>query len=406
MIFFMGASQMFANILRILGGIIIVKLLMPEQLGMFNGFALILGYLPILQVGVANGLNRELPYYLGKGNKEVAHNFASVAQYWEILLAIISCSILFILGVFYFFRQDYISGISCFAYTFAVGHLFYGTYYLQILYRTNQDFNKLSLITLIVSVVSFLSILFVWLWGYYGLCARLTILSSVEFFLLWKWKPIQVKANFNKKIFVDIIKIGIPIYVVGIIFSLWATFQNTLVLKIGGVEQYGFFALAIMVQSSLEVLTSAVSQVLYPKMAYEYGKGKRLSEILVAARKPIIVILCFLLPSLVLVWFILPYIVNFLMPQYNPGIKAAQWTLPLVLLSVLSIYNLIFNIVKRQQDYLWTLISGIGSFVIVLFICYWSKGYSLLIFPFAMICGKAVQLIHAFFYIRSYQHKY
>lgn len=71
MIFFMGASQMFANILRILGGIIIVKLLMPEQLGMFNGFALILGYLPILQVGVANGLNRELPYYLEKGIKRL-----------------------------------------------------------------------------------------------------------------------------------------------------------------------------------------------------------------------------------------------------------------------------------------------------------------------------------------------
>lgn len=57
---------------------------------------------------MANGLNRELPYYLGKGNKEVAHNFASVAQYWEILLAIISCSILFILGVFLFFSDKII----------------------------------------------------------------------------------------------------------------------------------------------------------------------------------------------------------------------------------------------------------------------------------------------------------
>lgn len=406
MIFFMGSSQMFANVLRILGGIIIVKLLMPDQLGMFNGYALILGYLPILQVGVANGLNRELPYYLGKGERQVAYNFAAVAQFWEILLAGICCSVLFSLSLFYIFQHNYINGISCLAYTFAVGHLFYGTYYLQILYRTNQDFNKLSLITLIVSVVSFLSILFVWCWGYYGLCARLVVLSSVEFILLWKWKPIKVKAVFNKKMFLEIIRIGIPIYVVGIIFSLWATFQNTLVLKIGGVEQYGFFALAIMVQSSLEVLTNAVSQVLYPKMAYEYGKGKKISDILSTMRKPILVIMCFILPSLVLIWFILPYIVDFLMPQYNQGVSAAQWTLPLVLLSVMGIYNLVFNIVKRQQDYFWTLISGIGTFVVVLFICYWSRGYSLLIFPFAMLCGKTVQLTHAFFYIKSYRKKF
>jgi O-antigen/teichoic acid export membrane protein len=223
-----------------------------------------------------------------------------------------------------------------------------------------------------------------------------------EIFLLWKWKPLSVKPKFDFTILKEINKVGLPIFIVGIIFSLWSTIQNTFVLKFGGAEQFGLFQLALMVETSLGVVVFSVSQVVYPKMAFEYGKGKDIKDLLQVSFKPILFIFILLVPSIFLGWILLPYAVNWLLPKYVNGVGAAQWTMLLLFISIWAVNNNIFNVIKKQGDFLISIIAGMLVYTAALLILHRYEGFSLKHFPQAMFIGKCSQLFIGYLFIWRY----
>ncbi len=72
--------------LRLIGGVLLGRLVAPSTLGLFAGIGLALGYAPLLQLGILNGLNRELPYFVGKGDRERVKELAAAAQAWALLV--------------------------------------------------------------------------------------------------------------------------------------------------------------------------------------------------------------------------------------------------------------------------------------------------------------------------------
>jgi O-antigen/teichoic acid export membrane protein len=402
MIIYLGSSQMISNIMRIIGGLLVASIIAPKLYGTFTGIGIIMGYLPILQLGVMNGLNRELPFFLGRGESQKAKHYASVVQLWEIGLAVISFSLLTFISIYYFFQSQYIYAAGFLAYAISSIHEFFGVNYLRILFRTNNDFNKLSTISLISAIISLASVAFVWKWQFYGLCLRIVTTAALELFFLWRWKPFFVIPKWDTKILKEVVKVGFPIFIVGIVSILWITIENTFVLKLGGVEQFGLFALAIMIENSMGIIETSVSHVIYPKMAYEYGAGKGVKELLQLSFKPILYAFILLLISIVISWYLIPFFVEWLLPKYMNGVEAARWTLFLLLVSIIGVNNSIFNVLKKQKDYLVSLLIGIGVFAVTVFILYHIKGFSLVIFPQAMLIGKCTQLVIGYIYIFKY----
>lgn len=397
-----SGAQLYGNAIRLISGFIIAKLLLPDLLGVFNGFALILGYLAIAQFGVMNALNRELPFLIGKQQRELALAYAATAQWWEILLSIISFVILSSVSIYFLIFDNYIYAAGLFTFAVAAVYQFYGVNYLQILYRTNGDFNKLSLNQIVVSTVGLVGVLFVWQWGYWGLCLRYMLNNIVELFLLWKWKPITVAPKFDKLVLKQLFKIGLPIFIVGIVFSLWGTLHDTLLLKIGGARNLGLYALTTMIIASLTIVSNSINQVIYPKISMLYGQGKSVLELYKIPGKTIKVYLLLVIPIVIALYYIIPMLVNALLPQYLEGVEVAQWSLGLLILSGFSVYNLIFNVINKQIHYLISIVSGIFVFVILLLLLNSSLGFDLINFPIAMIVGRIVQLLIAFLFLKSY----
>lgn len=403
MIIYLGSAQMISNIVRIISGILVARFVLPEMLGTFNGIGIIMGYLPILQLGVMNGLNRELPYCFGKGEIEKAKTYASVAQFWELSLSLMAFTVLTLIAIYYFSQGQYLYAAGFFTYGLSSISHYYGINYLQILFRTNQDFNKLSNISIIIALVSLLSVIFVWKWQFYGLCIRSIVLVVIEMFFLWKWKPLFVIPAWNFQVLKEIVQIGMPIFIVGIVYALWSTLQNTFVLKMGGAEQFGFFALALMIESSMGIVEHSVAQVIYPKMAFEFGSGKGINELMRISFKPILYVFIFLIPSVLIAWYILPFAIELLLPKYMNGIETARWTMLLLPVAIWGVNNNIFNVVKKQKDLLFSIIAGMVVFTVALLGFYRIKGFSLVIFPQAMLIGKATQLLIAYLFILNYQ---
>ena len=75
-----------SSALRILGGYLQARCVLPHVLGLFGRIGLVQEYIRFAQVGIFNGLNRELPYFYGKGDHRRVADLASAALAWSLCL--------------------------------------------------------------------------------------------------------------------------------------------------------------------------------------------------------------------------------------------------------------------------------------------------------------------------------
>ncbi len=384
MVALMSISGLVNNVLSIVSGLMVARWLLPEDLGLFNSFNIITSYVILIQLGIPSGLSREYPFYLGKENKEKAVQLASVANYWSIFLSILIflLSILVALVYIYLDNYEFAAGVFIIGVTSFQG--FYISKYLKILFRSTSDFNKLSYINIVMGLASFLTIFLVYFWGFYGLCLRTIIVCLVDFIITWIYRPINAKPFWNKDIFKELFKVGMPIYMVANIYSLWPIVQRSFVLGWGGTKALGLYGLALMVENAMMVVTSSVSNIVFPKMAAEWGKSKNLGHLIQIMLKPTLGTLALNFVAVIAGWFILPIFVQLLIPNYSEGIYVAQLSLIVGLVAVFSVYSNLYMIIQKNTDRMITYISGFVLWILVLFLLHNIYGFKLAHFPVAM----------------------
>lgn len=406
MIAFLSSANLFNTFLTLISGLLVIKWLLPEDLGLFTSFNLIVGYVILGQLGVSSGLSRELPYLIGKKEIQNAWHSAEVAQFWLLTISTISFLLLSIISIYYFYKSNFINGAGFFTIAVVSFQSIYVTQYLKVLYRTNSDFNKISLIQIVTSLISFGSIIFVWKWEFYGLCIRAIVTALANFLLFWIWRPISVKPKWNKKEFIRILRVGLPMFSVAKVYALWPIIQKTLIVAIGGPKSLGLFAIANMVEGSAKSIRSSIGSILYTKMVINWGEEHSVNELLKLIRKPVFTVIIILIPLFTIAWFIIPYLVTNFLENYIEGIVAGQWMLVASLFSILFVYTGVYNVIKEQMDRLYCYLTGIVTWGIVVLFLYNTYGFSIDIFPKGMIMGQLAIFIVTLYNINKYKKKY
>jgi O-antigen/teichoic acid export membrane protein len=400
MILLLSSSNVVSNLLTIIAGFLVARWVLPEDLGSFNAFTIVSGYIVLAQLGIPSALGRELPFRLGQGNKNEAYEYASTAQYWQKLLGVLvlvlgaaSCIVAYLLGNGKFAAGSLTLGVISW-------QVLYVNKYLKVLYRTNRDFNWLSLIKVINALFAFGSIVFVWKFGFYGLCIRAILSAITDFLLTYKWRPIRVKASWRPLQFKQLMRTGLPMYAVANIYGLWPLVQRTLVLALGGTEALGLFALALMAENSMLTVSSSINNVLYPQMASLWGSGSSVGEIMRSIYKPVFTSMLLLLVALPVGWVLLPIFVETLLPNYIPGIVAAQWMLIVGVLEPTTAISNIYNVMKNQRDRLLMYLTGIFCWAITIYGLHLVFGFSLLIFPVGMVVAFLIMFLFNLLHVR------
>ncbi|MEO7487471.1 MAG: hypothetical protein ABIU77_10235, partial [Ferruginibacter sp.] len=186
MVAFMSFSSLLANVLTIVSGLLVARWLLPEELGLFTSFNVITSYIILVQLGIPSGLSRQLPFYMGSKEETKANQTVAVANHWGLVTGI-ACFIISLFVVVYFIViKNYFFAAGTFVIGISAFQGLYVTKYLKILYRSNNDFNKLSLIDIIGALVTFAGIFFVWKYKFYGLCIRAVISILVDLLLTYQ----------------------------------------------------------------------------------------------------------------------------------------------------------------------------------------------------------------------------
>jgi O-antigen/teichoic acid export membrane protein len=396
----LAGGNIIAMALRMVGGVLLGRFISPAALGLFNGIGLVLGYAPVLQAGILNGLNRELPYFVGAGDRQKVKELAAAAQAWALLIAgVVALSLLGIAA------WDYAHGQPERAAAWAANSimaffLFYGTYYLQNTFRSAHNFARLAVANVVESTFALLLLVAVAFLGFYGLCIRSVLVGTAGFLLLYYWRPIRVGPRWNFSHLKHLLVIGAPIFAVGQIYTLWGgVINSTLVLRLSGTEGMGLYAMVALAWASLDLIPQAVAQVIYPRMAEEYGRSSELTRLVEIARKPMLLTFAALIPLVAIAWVAVGPLMRILIPNFADAVPAMRWALLIPLASSFQPLNSLFNVIRRQDLYMAAIAFGMAVYGGSLLLFAKNGPVSLTAFPQALLIGRAAYLLLSYYFI-------
>ena len=386
-----------ATAIRMLAGFLTLRVLTPSVLGQFNGVMLVLGYLRLLGVGVFAGLQREVPFCFGREEHERADRLSATAQAWALLVGGLSASVLAGIAIWHVATGQWAMAAAWFTAAIGAFLLQFETSYLQTLYRVHDRFGLLARMLIWQSIVNLVLVLFVALFQLYGLCIRSIGVGAVTLLFLWWWRPVRQRPRFVFNDFKALVAVGAPLMIVSEANSLWSVLNRNLIWQLMGDRELGLYFYTMM-QPALLLLPYAINQITYPRMTEIYGRNGSVRELARYICKPTIVSVLMMTPAVALAWWILPQLIELLLPRYIEGIPAARWAiLDVIVISMLPLRNIFFA-VKKQYHYLGAIALGVAIYLGALS---WlvRDGYYLEAFPQAMLVGRVGLLLLCYCFI-------
>lgn len=325
--------------------LIAIKLIGPEKLGLWQAALLIKPYVGFLQLGLTQGIGRELPFLMGGGKHGKVKEYASTAQFITSFYTF-SC-----LVIAFYFMIFHATGIEK-RLIFLTAGIFIATMfidnYLSSTYRSSQSFKDLSKVYIITSIFEILLIPLIYFYGFSGYMLTLFFHSLFSTVLLICFRPIKVKSIFNKKIYFKSIKVGFPLMILNFITSIPDTYPRLFILFFLSTTALGLTAPANAALSVFMILPASLMKYVYPKMTYNFGKSLDRSKLWKTNKKLIFLLTgigIFSLP----VAFLVPYALENFFPKYEEAISITILAIFIGVLRTYSILNNVFNTLKSYS---------------------------------------------------------
>lgn len=368
---YLSSNLLFA-LVSIFVGFINYRHLEPSSVGLWTSLTLIEGYSSMTRLGILNGLGRELPFYLGNGNKTMAYSLAESALGYSLL----SNGLLIFMVPFFitFTNLSFSSGDIYLGLTVIVLRLIMNSYsgYLNVTFRTNSDFNTLSNLKAFLAVFKVLSLFFIVFFNFYGLLMREFLLILIEMLFLHFNRPIRVGISLKRKKLNHLFVVGFPLFLNTYLYSFFESLPKLFLAKYGTEIDLGFFSPVSVVVGLALIVPDSIGSFLYPKLTYSFGQkigNKKLRSIVY---KSILVSLILGIFLFICVNIFSGYI-SFLLPKYEksiPYLKIVSFGLIFV---GWKSNNYIFAIFKDWRYlYLDTFLLGLVSFSTLYFLSSYS----------------------------------
>lgn len=317
-----GLSQTIASLII---GIIILRWLAPEILGEWQSITVFTGYAMFLTLGITNAINRELPYYLGKGDNELAMKKISTAGFYISKLSaflfftsIVITLILLLLNTLTL-RSFYMINMAV-----AISSINILSNQLGATYRTSKSFNKLAVLQWFSILVALFAIPLVLFYNIHGFIIYNFLSGTFLYLGLRLYRPFKIKYSFNRKEFMNLLKIGFPMYSLNYISLFTQSFPRLFLVLFGTPFLVGLFSLGASLYSSMSQLPVYINRYVFPRMTYEFGKTGNKSKLFNTAFDLSVKLGIIMLAISIMVASSLPYLIKSFFPKYLDGILAAQ----------------------------------------------------------------------------------
>ncbi|MFN7491382.1 MAG: lipopolysaccharide biosynthesis protein [Cyclobacteriaceae bacterium] len=359
------AASMFSSIVSMFVGVIIIRWINPSELGLWQSISILQVYVPFLEGGVVNGLNRELPFLVGRKKKKLSSLYNRTGQYYMVLIAliflIITCVVTGTL-LFLNYEMKIIAGI------FTVGCLVtLNCYqrYLVVTFRSTDSFQVLSKLYIYQALAQLLLLPIVVSFEYYGLLLY-TLLVLFWFTLIMHLnRPFRESPIFIKPFFFHLVKVGLPVFISGYLRGVSNSFTRIVLLLMSGTMAVGLFTPVNAVLALISVVPGILGNYYFPKMNYTLGSTNDAYQLWPIISRINAIIVVFAVPFIILVWIVAPP----LLMQFFPNYLSAEYAIKITSLNFLFAGTLItHNAIYSIKNYTWGYFF-VGSELLLRFTC-------------------------------------
>ncbi len=314
-----GSSLYLTRVFYLLRGLVTARILGPADYGVWGALSILLNYANLTPLGSAEAVGREIPYYAQKGDEARVRSTKELAFSFNLYASLLgSLAVL----VFALVRRPhleplYFHGLLVVAAGMTLQQLYY---FYGIVLRAEKRFvyrSKIEVVYAAVNVPS--SIVLVVLYGIYGLFAAFVLnLIGLVAYLIAK-VPIRLRLRLPRAPLADLMRIGFPIYLIGIVYTVFASVDRLVIVKYLSAADMGFYTIALTLMTVLGEAPVVVAQVMSPNLIERYSRAKSVDEVFPFVQLPTMAIAYCFPALLVPAVFGFEYLVLYVLPRFQPG---------------------------------------------------------------------------------------
>jgi O-antigen/teichoic acid export membrane protein len=351
------------NLARMFTGLICIRWITPEQMGIWQLMMLIESYLMFARFGIFNSLNRELPFYLGRGRTEKAMKYHDTAEGYAILISLLFLMVLPISLLFY--HPPIVYWKECMlVFTAYLPFKFYSGF-IELTFRSGRDFRNLAVVQLILIVFTILSVWLVYFFGFEGYLARVVVLAFIGLILMSWFRPFRFKADLNLQYLKQLFRMGMPLFASNYGQSVINSFPGMLILIFGNIATLGLYYPVSILMNFGSLVPGIISTYLYPQLSFDFGASKNAKEVVKKSISAGFSAMLIMVPVIAVLYFLLPEIFYRFAPQYTGAMVVSKWALLFSLVSCMNLFYNPFAVLKAWRPmYIFLLISAIVTWCI------------------------------------------
>jgi O-antigen/teichoic acid export membrane protein len=339
-------SSIFKTISGMAISLIAIKIIGPEKLGLWQAALIVKPYIGFTQLGVTEGLGRQLPFYMGKNKANRVKKYVANAQFVTSIYTILFFLIAILLALF---RAKNLEGQLIYLTAGVFISTMFVDNFLSSTYRSSKSFKDLSKVYIASSIIALLLIPLIIYYGFSGYLILLFIHSLLSTILLIIYRPFKVKSKFLKRIYFDNVKIGFPILSLNYIRNLPDTYPKIFIVFFISTTALGLTAPANAVLTAFSVLPAALAKYLIPTMTFDYAKSNDKTLIWNRIKKISFYLSLFGMSGL-LSLFIIPDIIENYFPKYEEAIFITILAVIIGFFRMFALIFQVFNTLKRYRE--------------------------------------------------------
>jgi O-antigen/teichoic acid export membrane protein len=375
------SSIILSQILLILRGFIVAKFLGPNLYGLWHGLRVILNNSDYYNLGIYEGMKREVPFYRGKGDLQRVEQMISTTYFSGFLLTLLASCLLIGISLLFSNRFDRVTIISLWI---VAGILMVRQLYLFLCKKFESEGrfysrSKAELLSVWIGVPLAIGLMFIL--HIYGFLIGILLGYLLAGFAVRKGETIITGHRIRIDFSLELLKVGLPIILIGLLLSALKSMDKLMILYFLGRTQLGYYGMAFVAAGFIGFFPGALRSVLYPRLMEKFGeKGDRLylKGFLV---EPSLLLVFLTLLLIGVVYLFVPAGIRMLLPQYIPSITSMKiLTLsnyPMALLEVPLFILIGINLQKKLLPILLgSLVFFFGVNFVVLSLAFGIQGVS------------------------------
>jgi O-antigen/teichoic acid export membrane protein len=317
-------STYLGNIIGIITGILIRRFLEPTLMGIWSYLQVIQYYANYSEVGVLSAVERELPYYYGKEDKQKADKIKNSAFAFTTIISFIVFSAL----VVYAFANrrtittPFFYGILTIAILASAGQ--YGLFY-TVLLRADKNIPILSKAKIFFAIIWLLLILALVIpFNIYGLYVSAVILMFGNIIYFYYGAKYRYRLDLDFAELKRLSVIGLPIVILAVGVISIKNIDRIFIANMLGAKHLGYYSIAIMASNYIFTIPSTFSIVMFPRFQESYALKNDIVDIQNFVDTPTRILAYFIAIFIGFAFLILPPVVITILPQYTEGITALK----------------------------------------------------------------------------------